>query len=74
MPVKEGSGATVEGVKYDAFIQQPKANPKPNNGAVPTEGAAFKMTAVADSKITFVTKAASGKTMYLWKRQHQNKQ
>ena len=64
MPVKEGSGATVEGVKYDAFIQQPKANPKPNNGAVPTEGAAFKMTAVADSKITFVTKAASGKTMY----------
>ena len=64
MPVKEGSGATVEGVKYDAFIQQPKANPKPNNGAVPTEGAAFKMTAVTDSKITFVTKAASGKTMY----------
>ena len=64
MPVKEGSGATVEGVKYDAFIQQPKANPKPNNGAVPTEGAAFKMTAVADSKITFVTKAASGKKMY----------
>ena len=37
---------------------------KPNNGAVPTEGAAFKMTAVTDSKITFVTKAASGKTMY----------
>ena len=64
MPVKEGSGATVEGVKYDAFIQQPKANPKPNNGAVPTEGAAFKMTAVTDSKITFVTKAASGKKMY----------
>ena len=64
MPVKEGSGATVEGVKYDAFIQQPSANPKPNNGAVPTEGAAFKMTAVADSKITFVTKAASGKKMY----------
>ena len=64
MPIKEGSGATVEGVKYDAFIQQPKANPKPNNGAVPTEGAAFKMTAVADSKITFVTKAASGKKMY----------
>ena len=64
MPVKEGSGATVEGVKYDAFIQQPSANPKPNNGAVPTEGAAFKMTAVTDSKITFVTKAASGKTMY----------
>jgi hypothetical protein len=64
MPVKEGSGATVEGVKYDAFIQQPKVNPKPNNGAVPTEGAAFKMTAVADSKITFVTKAASGKKMY----------
>ena len=64
MPVKEGSGATVEGVKYDAFIQQPKVNPKPNNGAVPTEGAAFKMTAVTDSKITFVTKAASGKTMY----------
>ena len=64
MPVKEGSGATVEGVKYDAFIQQPSANPKPNNGAVPTEGAAFKMTAVTDSKITFVTKAASGKKMY----------
>ncbi|MBO6174718.1 MAG: fibronectin type III domain-containing protein [Lachnospira sp.] len=64
MPIKEGSGATVEGVKYDAFIQQPKVNPKPNNGAVPTEGAAFKMTAVADSKITFVTKAASGKKMY----------
>ncbi len=64
MPVKEGSGATVEGVKYDAFIQQPTANPKPNNGAVPTEGAAFKMTAVTDSKITFVTKAASGKKMY----------
>ena len=64
MPIKEGSGATVEGVKYDAFIQQPTANPKPNNGAVPTEGAAFKMTAVADSKITFVTKAASGKKMY----------
>ena len=64
MPVKEGSGATVEGVKYDAFIQQPKANPKPNNGAVPTEGAAFKMTAVTDSKITFVTKAATGKKMY----------
>ena len=64
MPVKEGSGATVEGVKYDAFIQQPKVNPKPNNGAVPTEGAAFKMTAVTDSKITFVTKAASGKKMY----------
>ena len=64
MPVKEGSGATVEDVKYDAFIQQPTANPKPNNGAVPTEGAAFKMTAVTDSKITFVTKAASGKKMY----------
>ena len=64
MPVKEGSGATVEGVKYDAFIQQPSANPKPDKGAVPTGGAAFKMTAVTDSKITFVTKAASNKTMY----------
>ena len=70
MPVKEGSGATVEGVKYDAFIQQPKVNPKPNNGAVPTEGAAFKMTAVADSKITFVTKAASGKKMYFVENSH----
>ena len=48
----------VEGVSYTGIIQG-TSNPSPNKGAVPTAGAAFKVTAVTDGKITFVTKGTN---------------
>ena len=48
----------VEGVSYTGVIQG-TSNPSPNKGAVPTAGAAFKVTAVTDGKITFVTKGTN---------------
>ena len=48
----------VEGVSYTGIVQG-TTNPSPNKGAVPTAGAAFKVTAVTDGKITFVTKGTN---------------
>ena len=48
----------VEGVSYTGVIQG-TSNPSPNKGAVPTAGAAFKVKAVTDGKITFVTKGTN---------------
>jgi len=58
MPVKADSAATVDGVDYPCYVQG-KNNASPKGGDIPTTGAAFKITAVADGKITFVTKSAS---------------
>ncbi len=54
---------TIDGVQYMSYIQA-KDNAKPNKGDVPTSGAAFKMTAVVDSSITFITKKADNKTYH----------
>lgn len=62
-PAKE-----IQGVKYSASIQG-KTNPKPNAGQIPNApAAAFKMKAVQDAKVTFVTGSAS-KTYHLVKVQ-----
>ena len=49
---------TVDGVEYKGFVQGTK-NASPKGGDIPTEGAAFKITAAVDSTITFVTKDAA---------------
>ena len=58
MNLKDESADTVDGVAYPGYVQGTN-NPKPNKGDIPTSGAAFKITAVVDSTITFVTKDAA---------------
>lgn len=59
MPLKDGTAATVDGIDYIGFIQQPSANPSPNKGAIPTAGAAFVIKADKNGSISFVTKSAA---------------
>lgn len=57
-------GKEIEGVKYFTSIQGSN-NAKPNAGAIPTAGAAFKITAYMDANVTFVTGAAAGKKWHV---------
>ena len=57
MNFKEAA-AKVDGVDYTGYVQG-KTNPKPKEGAIPTEGAAFKVDAVVDGSVTFITKSAT---------------
>lgn len=62
MPYDATKGTTIDGVTYGGAIQG-KTNPT-QSGNIATAGAAFKITAMRDAKITFVTKSASGKTWF----------
>lgn len=62
MPYDATKGTTIDGVTYGGAIQG-KNNPT-QSGNIATAGAAFKITAMRDAKITFVTKSASGKTWF----------
>lgn len=57
-------GKEIEGEKYFASIQG-ISNAKPDAGAIPTSGAAFKITAYMDANVTFVTGAAAGKKWHV---------
>lgn len=63
MPYKAAS-KTINGVDYTGYVQGTANVASAEVGGVPTGGTAVKITAVEDSKITFVTKAASGKAWY----------
>ena len=56
------SSASQDGVNYVGYVQGSN-NPKPNKGAVPTEGAAVKLAAERDGRIR-VTFNASNKDVY----------
>jgi len=59
MNVKSGV-AKVDGVTYSSCVQG-SHNAKPNAGKVPSEGAAFKIVAKADSRIYFALAKATNK-------------
>ncbi|MDD6351026.1 MAG: right-handed parallel beta-helix repeat-containing protein, partial [Lachnospiraceae bacterium] len=59
MSVKQGK-QPIDGVSYDNYIQG-KNNAKPNNGAIPTSGSAFKIKANVDSTIYFAIGTATNK-------------
>ncbi len=64
MEVKADSAYTIEGVEYPFNIQG-SVNPKPNKGAVPTEGAAVKVTPAANGSFTVVFKLGAGKSYHV---------
>ncbi len=64
MPAKEDSAYEIDGVAYACNVQG-SVNPKPNKGEVPTEGAAVKVTPVADGKFTVVFKLGGGKSYHM---------
>ncbi|MCM1091767.1 MAG: pectinesterase family protein [Muribaculum sp.] len=55
---------TVDGKSYAVWVQQPTTNPKPNAGAIPTEGAALKLDAQKDGKLRVILADASGKKLH----------
>ena len=67
MVQKNPSGDEVDGTTYTKAVQG-GTNVSCNGGEIPTNGAAFKITAVEDSKISFVIKKASGKAWYFVKK------
>ncbi len=64
MVVKEDSAYEIDGVAYPFNIQGSN-NPKPNKGAVPTEGAAVKITPAADGTFKVVFKLGNGKSYHM---------
>ena len=54
---------TIDGVDYPVAVAGSN-NAKPNKGAVPTEGAAVKVTPAADGKFTVVFKLGGGKSYH----------
>ena len=64
MVVKADSAYTVEGVEYPFNVQGSK-NPNPNKGAVPTEGAAVKVSPAADGIFKVVFKLGSDKSYHM---------
>ena len=64
MVVKADSAYTIDGVEYPFNIQG-SANPKPNKGEVPTEGAAVKVSPAADATFKVVFKLGSGKSYHV---------
>ena len=58
MPQKNPAGDEVEGTTYTKAVQG-VSNASPKGGQIPTSGAAFKLTAKEDSRVSFVCKKAA---------------
>lgn len=63
MPYKAAS-KSINGVSYTGYVQGSANVASGEVGGVPTGGTAVKITAIEDSKITFVTKKADKKSWY----------
>ena len=58
MPQKNPAGDEVEGTTYTKAVQG-GSNASPKGGQIPTSGAAFKLTAKEDSRVSFVCKGTT---------------